>query len=117
MPRVYTGPLTVNQVPEAMPCCEAYSYPGAAPAAATTVVKAEPAMLYSVAWNLAAVASTITIYDNASAASGTILYSGAKTGIAGGEQVGWTPSVPIYAKNGITVVCAGAGSSAIVYFT
>lgn len=69
-------------------------------AAKTAVIKATPAGLFSVT---CIVAGAVTVYDNASAASGNILY---KKTMAEGEIATWA-SHGLAANNGITVVAAG----------
>jgi hypothetical protein len=69
-------------------------------AAATTVIKSTPAGLFSVT---CVVAGAVTVYDNASAGSGTVLF---KKTMAEGEIANWG-SHGIAANNGITVVSAG----------
>lgn len=69
-------------------------------ATATSVIKPTPAGLFSVT---CIVAGAVTVYDNASAASGVILYT--KT-MAEGEIAHWG-SHGIAANNGLVVVAAG----------
>lgn len=69
-------------------------------AAATAVIKPTPAGLFSVT---CVVEGAVTVYDNASAASGVILYT--KT-MAVGEIATWA-SHGLAANNGLTVVAAG----------
>ena len=69
-------------------------------AAATAVIKPTPAGLFSVT---CIVAGAVTVYDNASAGSGTILYT--KT-MAVGDIATWA-SHGIAANNGLVVVAAG----------
>ena len=115
MPRTYAGPLLGGITPEAMPNAQTFCDAVPIAAASTVVAKDQPGMLYSVVVNAAAVATTVTVYDNASAASGQILWSCAFTGIAGGSQLQFSPPVPVIANNGITVVTTGAASTAIAY--
>lgn len=63
----------------------------------TAVVKATPAGLFSVT---CVVAGAVTVYDNASAGSGTVLY---KKTMAEGDIANWG-SHGLAANNGITVV-------------
>ena len=69
-------------------------------ASATTVIKASPAGLFSVT---CIVAGAVTVYDSASAASGTILYTKTMTV---GEIATWA-SHGLSANNGLVVVAAG----------
>ena len=69
-------------------------------AAATTSVKATPAGLYSVT---CVVGGAVTVYDNASAGSGVILYTKTMTA---GEVAHWGGNA-LAANNGLTVVSAG----------
>lgn len=60
-------------------------------------------------------AASVIIYDNASAASGTIL---AKILVdAGLVYESYTPSAPIVAKNGIYADVTGTGCAVIVHFS
>lgn len=69
-------------------------------ASATTVIKPSPAGLFSVT---CIVAGAVTVYDSASAASGTILYTKTMTV---GEIATWA-SHGLSANNGLVVVAAG----------
>lgn len=69
-------------------------------AATTSVIKAAPAGLFSVT---CIVAGQVDVYDNASAGSGTKLYTKV---MAVGDIADWG-SHGIAANNGITVVAAG----------
>lgn len=76
--------------------------------ATTAVVKPTAGILWSLACTVAT-ATQVTIYDNASAASGQKLYDGVPP--AGGQSVGlWIP-----ATNGITVVTTGTATVEITY--
>ena len=59
-------------------------------------------------------AATATVYDNASAASGTILAKAVANATMPTAHVDGTSRVR--ADNGITVVVSGTGSGAIVYY-
>ncbi len=85
---------------------------------ATTVVCSSSALLHSVILNPAAVSANITLYDNASAGSGIQLALIQGIGLATtiGSSVVFTPTAPIYCKNGITAVVTGTGAVAQVYF-
>lgn len=67
----------------------------------TTVVKATPAGLFGLS---VTGAGDVTVYDNASAGSGTVLY--AKTGATLGETVHFGGN-GIAANNGLVVVTTG----------
>lgn len=67
----------------------------------TTVIKPSPAGLFAV---ICTVAGNITIYDNASAASGTILF--AKTGATAGDIYHFGGN-GVSANNGIVAVTTG----------
>jgi hypothetical protein len=83
-------------------------------AVGTTAVYANPALLACVILNPGSAASTVTVYDNASAGSGTVLASLA--GVANGASVALPLSIPIRAAKGITVVVAGTGATAVATF-
>lgn len=67
----------------------------------TTTIKATPAGFFGVS---VTGAGNVTVYDNASAASGTVLYT--KTGAAAGDVVHFGGN-GIAANNGLTVVTTG----------
>ena len=73
----------------------------------TTVIKATPAGLFSIT---CIVGGAVVVYDNATAGSGTVLYS--KTLVAG-DIVHWG-SHGIAANNGLTVVVT-TGTANIAY--
>ena len=73
----------------------------------TTVIKATPAGLFSIT---CIVGGAVVVYDNATAGSGTVLYS--KTLVAG-DVVHWG-SHGIAANNGLTVVVT-TGTANIAY--
>lgn len=58
--------------------------------------------------------AAITVYDNASAASGTVLFQG--TVAAAANFGGVTFPIPIRSVNGIYVDVSGTGASYIIYF-
>ena len=68
---------------------------------ATSIVKPTPAGFFGLS---VTGAGNVTVYDNASAASGTVLYT--KTGAAAGETVHYGGN-GIAANNGLTVVTTG----------
>lgn len=67
----------------------------------TAVVKATPAGFFGLTCT---VAGNVTVYDNASAASGTVLFT--KTGAAAGDTFHFGGN-GISANNGLTVVTTG----------
>lgn len=59
--------------------------------------------------------ATVTVYDNPSAASGTVLAQCSATSITGANSLAFV--TPVRCDNGLTVVVSGTGSpKAIVYF-
>lgn len=81
---------------------------------ATTVVQAQPAALCFVSLTSAAAISTVTVYDNKSGASGTILAQ--LTAPANAATVGISFNNPPQGNQGITVVVTGAAATAIVHY-
>lgn len=80
----------------------------------TVIVCSVPALLTNIMLHPGSAASTITVYDNASAASGTVL--ALLQGPASGATVIFPFDTPVYCKNGITCVTAGTGAQSQVYF-
>ena len=79
----------------------------------TTVVKQSPGRVAAVIVTTSGTSSdNATIYDNASAASGTILAV-----IPGGQTVGTRYSVDMPAQNGITVVNVASGPAFTVGYS
>ncbi|MBK8184270.1 MAG: hypothetical protein IPK63_15885 [Candidatus Competibacteraceae bacterium] len=92
------------------------SYGPAAHAAVTAdgVVKAKNGVLYSVLLTAGdAAAGSIILYDNASAASGTIL---ATLKAAQGTTVQWSPGCGYVFTNGIYADIGGASAAAYVVY-
>lgn len=59
-------------------------------------------------------AATVIVYDNASAASGTVLFKGT---VAGASNFGGaTYDIPVRAPNGIYVDVTGTNAAYIIYF-
>jgi uncharacterized protein (UPF0333 family) len=84
-----------------------------AAAVGTTVVKGAPGRLVKVIITTAGTATdNITIYDNASAGSGTVLGV-----IAGGGTVGTSISFDMPALNGITAVNVASGPAVVIGFS
>lgn len=81
---------------------------------ATTVVCAAPCVLTSLILNPAAAASSVVVYDNASAASGTVLAE--LLAVANGASVPHGFNSGIMATKGITVVVTGTAATATVSF-
>lgn len=84
-------------------------------AVGTTVVIAAPALLMSLTLNPGSAASSLTVYDNASAGSGTILAS--LVGSASGSSIPFALNYPLFVKNGITVVVAGLAATAVLSYS
>jgi hypothetical protein len=76
--------------------------------ATTTVVKASPGVLDKIQVNTVGSASTITIYDNASAGSGTVIASGVGTSLV-------TFNYNVATANGITIVTTGTPDITVSY--
>ncbi len=81
--------------------------------AADKVVKAAGGQLVAVHLTAAATTATLTLYDNASAASGTVL---AKLSAPTLETVPFCPAIPYVATNGIYADIGGTGANATVVF-
>lgn len=79
-------------------------------AVGTTVVQAKPSDLCSVILSPAATVATVTIFDNATAASGRILAT--MQAAANGAAATIDFSHPLVGLNGLTVVVTGAGATA-----
>jgi len=79
--------------------------------AAATVVTAKPALLHSLSLSITINASTIVVYDNASAASGTVI---ARIKLDGTLNANGCKAInfdaPLVANNGITVAVTGTGA-------
>jgi hypothetical protein len=79
--------------------------------AATNVVKATPGLLMRVTVNKPVSGSTITVYDNASAASGTKIATITNTS----DVKPYFLKFGVWAQNGITVVTSGADDVTVSY--
>lgn len=79
-----------------------------------SVVKAASGYLVSVLLTAGSAAATIVLYDNASAASGTVLAT-LKTSAAN-ISVQWSPAQPIAFQNGIYADITGASATAYVAY-
>ncbi len=84
-------------------------------AVGTTAVSTKPGLLCNIVLNPGSAASTVTIYDNPSAASGTILWS--MVGVANGSSIPVEFSAPLVASLGLTVVVAGTVATALIGYT
>lgn len=81
----------------------------------TKVVLAGPALLCNIMLHPAAAAATLTVYDNASAGSGTIL--AILQAVSGGATVLFPfDDSPPQANNGLTCVVTGTGAQAQIYY-
>lgn len=80
----------------------------------TVSVCTAPALLTNVMLHPGSAASTITVYDNASAGSGTVL--ALLQGVANGASILFPFDCPVFCAKGITCVVAGTGAQAQVYF-
>lgn len=83
-------------------------------AVGTTTVAAHPAVLCSLTLNPAAAACSVTVYDNASAASGTIILELVAPASVASTSIALTH--PINTLNGLTVVVAGAAATATLAY-
>jgi hypothetical protein len=83
-------------------------------AAGTTVVYANPALLASLILNPGSATSSVKVYDNSSAASGTIIAE--LVGAANGASIPLSFDSPIRSLRGLTVVVAGTGATALITF-
>ena len=84
-----------------------------ASAAGTTVVKASAGRLVKVIYTAGGTATfNITLYDNASAGSGTVLAV-----IPGGGTVGSSVTLDLPALNGITAVNVATGPAVVIGFS
>lgn len=83
--------------------------------AASAAVAARPALVTAITLIPAAAACTLTIYDNASAASGTVLAELALLANAKSETIAF--NLPIEADKGVYASLSGSGAAAIVHFS
>lgn len=83
-------------------------------AVGTNIVINQPALLHSIILNPGSAASSVTVYENASAASGLVL--GALVGATSGSSVEVAFNAPIYSRYGLTVVVAGTAATAIISY-
>ena len=81
-------------------------------AGAAVVVSATPAYLVAASLRRDGADATLLIYDNASAASGTLLAELSVT--TSNEVATWCPALPIRADAGITAIVTGAGATGLV---
>lgn len=80
----------------------------------TVTVCTAPGLLTNIMLHPGSAASTLTVYDNASAGSGTVL--ALLQGVANGATVIFPFDTPVFCKNGITCVTAGTGAQSQAYF-
>ena len=92
------------------PVASAYNFPVASAAGSAVVVKAQPGRLCNVVVT-ATGSGTLTIYDNASAASGTVLFALAASAALGN----YTVSLP--ADNGITVASPSSSPAVTIGYS
>lgn len=83
-------------------------------AVGTNVITARPAILKSVILNPSAAAASVIIYDNATAASGTVLVS--ILAVLSGSSTTWQCDDGVVANNGLVAVVAGTGATAILHY-
>jgi hypothetical protein len=83
-------------------------------AAGTTAVYAKPAILTGLQVTPAAADATLTIYDNASAASGTIVAQMLVKASTSSQHIPLT--IGVGCNNGVTAALSGTGATAIVYY-
>lgn len=81
--------------------------------ATTTVVSSKPATLNSVHLTAAAATSTLIVYDNASAASGTVL---ATLSAVANTTASLQFKFPVNDLNGLTVIITGTGATGVVHY-
>lgn len=81
---------------------------------AATTVSANPSVICSLTLNPAAAACTVTVFDNASAASGTVLASLVAPASVGSVSLPLTH--PINATKGLTVAVTGTAATAILTY-
>jgi hypothetical protein len=78
----------------------------------TAALSAKPGLLVAVMCTAAAgAAARVDVFDNATAASGTLL---CKLQAAAGTTTVWTPAIPIRAYNGLFAGVNGSGALGIV---
>ncbi len=82
---------------------------------ADTAVVPRGAFLHGVSLIPAAAACSVIIYDNASAASGTVLAK--PSGVANGASVDLFFNYPVCANKGIYADVSGSGAAFIVYYS
>lgn len=83
-------------------------------AVATTVIQAQPAAVCSLSLTPAAAASTLTVYDNATAGSGRVLAQ--LSAVANGATVEMTFNYPPQGLTGLTAVVTGAAATGLVHY-
>lgn len=83
----------------------------------TTVIVGAPALLSSLILNPAAADCSVIIYDNATAASGTVLAKLLAVAATTSGSVSVSFNSPIYSTRGLTMIVAGTGATATCSFT
>lgn len=83
-------------------------------AAGTTVVSAFPCLIWAATCNAAAATTTVVLYDNATAGSGTVI---GRLSTVANTSAGLPLLAPITCAKGCTAVVTGASGTAQVYFT
>lgn len=78
-------------------------------------VYAQPCLLHGVVLNPAAAASSVVLYDNQTAASGTVV---AKVlAVANGTSIDVIFNNPVVCSNGLYLDITGASADCVVYFS
>ncbi len=91
------------------------STPSAVITVQTLTVVAAPALLCNIMLHPAAAAATLTVYDNASAGSGTVLAI-LQAAANGATAIFPFDDSPPQASKGLTCVVTGVGAQAQIYF-
>lgn len=81
---------------------------------ATVVVCSKPALLCNLILNPGSSASSVTVYDNSSTNSGTIVAE--LNSPANGASLAIQFSIPVFVANGLTAVVAGTSATAEVMY-
>ena len=82
---------------------------------ADTAIYARPCKIHGIQLIPAAAASSVVVYDNASAASGTV--TAKILAVANGESVNYVPLAPIECLNGIYADVGGTDAAFIIHFS
>lgn len=93
---------------------QAWTCSGEENVTAGKVIKNSPGLLHGLVVNTDGTnAVTVTVYDNAAAASGTIV---AKITVLAADRTGGLVGIDVGCDNGIFVVISGTGGTAILYY-